>query len=425
MSTHEGVSCDACGKSNFRSKRFKCLTCYDYDLCSTCREQGEISSNHTKEHPMQCILTRPDFDLYYYGEKCTYDQPQSLTCPLCGDMGLGFPFLNEALSSNNNSEHTDFFQHLQIKHGNDQQLYEVICPICAAMANSESNLVTADLISHVTNDHQDLQVNSPSSTGREINTYLRQSLSTRNHDFGIGAGIRNGFRRGSLRTTNRRGTQARGSGPVSQHFVIDTPSGLPTDVSGNDPITNLLTQLSNVRRLAAVNTNNNNSPLTPSSNIINLQTLTCQQYERERLRAVGRSHHHVPPPPPPSHHSQQSLSTSNNASSMESDIFDLLFSSSLFTDPSNSSTNSHHTWASVLAQQPSVPEQQSETSSKIKTPIKISTESDPSLLRRICDESICSSSIQPNSIVMHSSKQKNDFVQSVLLSSFAYSINDK
>ena len=54
MSAHEGVSCDACGKSNFRSKRFKCLICYDYDLCSTCHEQGEISSDHTTEHPMQC-----------------------------------------------------------------------------------------------------------------------------------------------------------------------------------------------------------------------------------------------------------------------------------------------------------------------------------------------------------------------------------
>jgi len=54
MSAHEGVSCDTCGKSNFRSKRYKCLICYDYDLCSTCYEQGETSSNHANEHPMQC-----------------------------------------------------------------------------------------------------------------------------------------------------------------------------------------------------------------------------------------------------------------------------------------------------------------------------------------------------------------------------------
>jgi hypothetical protein len=54
MSAHEGVSCDACSKSNFRSKRFKCLICYDYDLCSICHEQGKTSSQHTTEHPMQC-----------------------------------------------------------------------------------------------------------------------------------------------------------------------------------------------------------------------------------------------------------------------------------------------------------------------------------------------------------------------------------
>ena len=67
MSVHEGVSCDACGESNFRSKRYKCLICYDYDLCSTCYEQGEASSHHTNEHPMQCnvyIL----FFLYAFGE---------------------------------------------------------------------------------------------------------------------------------------------------------------------------------------------------------------------------------------------------------------------------------------------------------------------------------------------------------------------
>lgn len=56
MSAHEGVSCDACGKSNFRSKRYKCLICYDYDLCSTCYEQGEASSHHTNDHPMQCKI---------------------------------------------------------------------------------------------------------------------------------------------------------------------------------------------------------------------------------------------------------------------------------------------------------------------------------------------------------------------------------
>jgi len=55
-----GVSCDACMKSNFSSLRFKCLVCYDYDLCASCHASGAVSSSHTVGHPMQCIMTRAD-----------------------------------------------------------------------------------------------------------------------------------------------------------------------------------------------------------------------------------------------------------------------------------------------------------------------------------------------------------------------------
>lgn len=56
-----GVSCDACLKGNFRGRRFKCLICYDYDLCASCYESGATTTRHTIEHPMQCILTRVDY----------------------------------------------------------------------------------------------------------------------------------------------------------------------------------------------------------------------------------------------------------------------------------------------------------------------------------------------------------------------------
>ncbi|CAF1305788.1 unnamed protein product, partial [Didymodactylos carnosus] len=149
------------------------------------------------------ILTRQDFDLYYHGERCTSDQPQSLTCPFCGEMGFGFPYLDELSSSNNSTQNVDLFQHLQTKHADDQQSQEVICPICAAMINGEPNLVTADLISHIANDHQYSPVDTPSSAGDGTNPYSRQSSSATDYDFGIGAGIRGGFRRGSLRTPGR------------------------------------------------------------------------------------------------------------------------------------------------------------------------------------------------------------------------------
>uniref|UniRef100_A0A803Y6D4 RING-type E3 ubiquitin transferase n=1 Tax=Meleagris gallopavo TaxID=9103 RepID=A0A803Y6D4_MELGA len=53
--------CDACLKGNFRGRRYKCLICYDYDLCATCYESGATTTRHTTDHPMQCILTRVDF----------------------------------------------------------------------------------------------------------------------------------------------------------------------------------------------------------------------------------------------------------------------------------------------------------------------------------------------------------------------------
>ena len=68
-----GVSCDSCIKGNFRGLRFKCLICYDYDLCATCYEAGATNTRHTADHPMQCILTRSDYGwfilLYYCNDR--------------------------------------------------------------------------------------------------------------------------------------------------------------------------------------------------------------------------------------------------------------------------------------------------------------------------------------------------------------------
>lgn len=363
---------------------------------------------------LEGILTRQDFEFYYQGERCTSDQPQSLTCPLCGELGFSHSYSNESSpTSRSTSNNFDLFQHLQNKHANDQQSHEVICPICAAMVNGEPNLVTADLISHLANDHQPSQVNTPSTASDGTNVFARQALPSREYDFGI-AGIRAGFRRGSSRMTTRRGGLGRGNGPISQHFVVDPSTGLPTVGSGSDPIADLLTQLSTVRRLAAAN---NNNPLPPSSNPVNLQTLTRQQYERERSRGIGRLHHHYRG----SHHTQQQQSTAGSdvVSSFENDLFDSLFPSNLSIDPWNSSSNNYQTWAQVVSQTPSTSDQQN--SSTNKPPSSTTSDADPSLLRRMCDET---SVPQTTTTIIDSSSKKNDFVQNLLLSSLAYSVSE-
>ena len=345
------------------------------------------------------ILTRHDFDFYYHAERCASDYAQSFTCPLCGEMGFSLPFINESLSHN-----LDLFHHLQLKHMDAQQATEVICPICAAMTNGEPNLVTADLFSHIANDHHHPQLQTPTTPGIGTNPYSRLSSLNRDADFTSSTSTRASFRRGSIRTPSRRAGLGRGRGTVSQHFVVDTSDG-------SDPIAELLTQLSTVRRLAA-RSNNNSS----SSNTVNLQALTRQQYERERLRILTRSQHQQQAQP-----SQQATSSSNNLSFVESDFFDSIFASTLFLDSSSSTNdNPSQTWAQIVTQQQSTFGQQQHQPSVSKTS---AAQSDPSLLRKLFDEFPSNSSVtQQNNTIPPC---KSDFVHSLLVSSFMCSLNNK
>lgn len=99
-----GVSCDACLKTNFPQRRYKCLLCDNYDLCGSCHDLRAESEQHRSDHPVQCILTKTAYgsprpsrvrrhvllclDLFYGGETIVHRSIVSLTCPYCADVGF-------------------------------------------------------------------------------------------------------------------------------------------------------------------------------------------------------------------------------------------------------------------------------------------------------------------------------------------------
>lgn len=160
---------------------------------------------------MQCILTRSDFDIYYSGEALSGEQPQSFTCPYCKKMGYSDTGLYDHVSA----EHTDTG-------------LEVVCPVCAALPGGDPNLVTDDFAGHLTLEHRTGQ--------RDLISFLDEPSAIRH------GGVR--------RITSSRvlgGPRTRRS---NMHF--SSSGGIsalsPSGRDSVDPIAELLSQLSGVRR---------------------------------------------------------------------------------------------------------------------------------------------------------------------------------
>ena len=78
-------------------------------------------------------------DLFYGGESHNVEQPQSLTCPLCGQLGFSEAQLREHVTKN---------------HGDSGGGQEVICPVCAAHPSGDPNHLTDDFPSHLIMEHR-------------------------------------------------------------------------------------------------------------------------------------------------------------------------------------------------------------------------------------------------------------------------------
>lgn len=261
MSRHEGVSCDSCLKGNFRGRRYKCLICYDCDLCSACYETGAATTHHSSAHPMQCILTRADHELFYGGEAvlgASHDAPQSYTCPFCARLGF---------------TESSLVEHVAGHHGDAAQ--EVVCPICAAMPGGDPNHVTTDFSAHLTLEHR--------SGPRDLISFLdepggpagRTSAGVRRvpHSRGVG-GTARARRTTNVHNANHHQSQT-STGGLSSTLSPSAAAAAAASAASRDsidPIAELLSQLSGVRRSA------------PSSSSSQLQQLQMQ-LERQQAQA--------------------------------------------------------------------------------------------------------------------------------------------
>ncbi|KAL1493293.1 hypothetical protein ABEB36_011376 [Hypothenemus hampei] len=276
MSRHEGVSCDSCLKGNFRGRRYKCLVCYDYDLCALCYESGATNTRHTTDHPMQCILTRSDFEIYYGGEAISsLEMPQSYTCPYCSRMG----FTDATLQEHVTAEHQD------------SSTFEVVCPLCAAMPGGDPNLMTDDFAGHLSLEHR--------SSSRDLISFLDEPVATRHS-------VRRIPHTSSSHSSTGRGASALRPRRSNMHFSSSGFSTLSSSRESVDPITELLSQLSGVRRSVSN---------TATSSSTQLQQLQMQlQLERQQVNAARQSLERFPRRPTQSQTVREG-STSNFGSS--------------------------------------------------------------------------------------------------------------
>ena len=330
------------------------MICYDFDLCSKCYDQlksnvkpsqmSNSQNNHTSSHPMQCILTKTDQEIFYGSSG---GEHTSFTCPYCAKLGLTEATLAEHI----NAQHTN----------NNSKLPEVVCPICAVLPGSsggDPNHLTENLLIHINTEHltknDDVIISSGATGSNQSTAALRYSRRLNYTQNAARAALINvssttpgttttttttntapitSYRSNILnnRCTFTFGQGVSGSNPLSS-FMRSTSSGLESlgssATSPMDPIAELLSQLTGVRRVAA----------TAHSTNLQLQQLQGQlNRERENLQQQQQLQHQT------STSSNTSSTTTNSATAAAAAATILVASQSASnTNPASRHHFHHH-----------------------------------------------------------------------------------
>ncbi|XP_041451148.1 uncharacterized protein LOC111074728 [Drosophila obscura] len=83
MSRHDNVVCRGCSKVGFSGRCYRCLSCPNFDICADCYDLDFTTESHLFDHPVKCVYTPADVELYFEGEYISSDPPQSYRCPYC------------------------------------------------------------------------------------------------------------------------------------------------------------------------------------------------------------------------------------------------------------------------------------------------------------------------------------------------------
>ncbi|XP_017068092.2 uncharacterized protein LOC108105842 [Drosophila eugracilis] len=88
MNRHEHIVCQGCSKVSFTGRCYRCMTCRDFDICADCYSNDFTTGEHLFDHPVMCVYTPADVELYFGGEYISSDPPQSYRCPYCKSWGF-------------------------------------------------------------------------------------------------------------------------------------------------------------------------------------------------------------------------------------------------------------------------------------------------------------------------------------------------